>query len=89
MKFLRISLIISVFLFTIAVFALSTYPRTPSGRRTAISAQNPFAPTVVFRQNQKSEVQKHLAFIFPFLKSFCKAFYKKRMCLAVVFYLYL
>ena len=55
MKFSRISLIISVFLFTIAVFALSAYPRTPSGRGTAISAQNPFAPTAVFRHNRKQK----------------------------------
>ena len=32
--------IFSVFLFTTAVFALSTYPCTPSERRTTISAEN-------------------------------------------------
>ena len=51
MKTCGFPLFIKVF-YSLAVSFLSVYVYTPSGRRTTISALNPFAPAAAFRHNR-------------------------------------
>ena len=62
----RKPMVFFLFSFAIAVFSLSTYLCTPSGRRTAISPRNPFARASVFWHNRKRILGK---------RCFCASFF--------------